>query len=295
MNFKEIFSTNSWWGKILGAFFGFITSGPIGAIFGLFVGNFFDRGLSEHFTNPLRVYFDEKQETVQKIFFETTFSMMGYLAKADGRVTEAELDMARSLMKDMQLNKIQKTRAMHLFNQGKNPEFNIIAVLEPLKKACKNKQNLLKIFIDIQYQAAKIDGLTTKKIQSLNLIFTHLGFMPVNKQYRFYEDFGASHYKKTEEQEKNNHQSSSSDSYSSYSKYNYTPSKTNLDYAYALIGIPQNATKHEVKRAYRRLLSRNHPDKLMAQGLPEEMIKIANEKTQKIVTAYTLICTSKGW
>ncbi len=50
-----------------------------------------------------------------------------------------------------------------------------------------------------------------------------------------------------------------------------------------------------MKRAYRRLISRNHPDKLIAQGLPEEMIKIANDKTQKITKAYEQICTSKGW
>ncbi len=55
------------------------------------------------------------------------------------------------------------------------------------------------------------------------------------------------------------------------------------------------ASKQEVKKAYRRLLSRNHPDKLIAQGLPEAMIKVANEKTQKIMKAYELICRSKGW
>ena len=189
MNFKEIFSTNSWWGKLLGTLFGFMTAGPPGAMFGLFVGNFFDRSLSDYFAHPLRSYFNEKQAAVQKVFFEATFSIMGYLAKADGRVTEEELDMARSLMRHMQLNKTQKVRAMHLFNEGKNPEFNLPQRLEQLKKACKDKRDLLKLFIDIQYQAAKIDGLTTKKIQSLDLIFSQLGFMPINQQYRFYEDF----------------------------------------------------------------------------------------------------------
>ena len=69
----------------------------------------------------------------------------------------------------------------------------------------------------------------------------------------------------------------------------------NLDHAYALIEVNPKSSKQEVKKAYRRLISRNHPDKLIAQGLPEEMIKIANEKTQKIMKAYELICKTKGW
>lgn len=293
MNFKEFFTTNSWWGKILGAFFGFLSAGATGAIFGLLVGNFFDRGLSNYFTNPLFLYFNEKRDAVQKIFFEATFSIMGYIAKADGRVTEQELNMARLIMSEMHLNHEQKLLAMHLFNEGKHAKFDLNSKLGELQKTCKDNRDLLKVFIDIQYQAAKIDGLSAKKIQVLDIIFSHLGFMPFHQQYRFYEDFGTNYSQESPNSHKS--QSSSSESYSSYSKYNYKPSKTNLDYAYALMEVTPAATKQEVKRAYRRLLSRNHPDKLIAKGLPQEMIKMANEKTQKIVKAYELICESKGW
>jgi DnaJ like chaperone protein len=295
MNFKEFFTANSsWWGKFLGAFLGYCIAGPIGILLGLFVGTIFVRRLTSHYSNPQWFYFKEKNEAVQKAFFEATFSVMGYLAKADGRVTEQELNLARALMREMHLNHEQKILAMHLFNQGKDPRFNLSNKLMQLQRICKDNHDLLKLFMDIQYQAAKTDGLTTRKIQVLDLIFSRLGFMPFHKQYRFYEDFGSAHSHGQQHHEE--HQSSSSsESYSSYSRYNYKPSTSNLDHAYALIDVSPNASQQEVKRAYRRLLSRNHPDKLIAKGLSQEMIKIANEKTQKIVKAYELICTSKGW
>ena len=68
-----------------------------------------------------------------------------------------------------------------------------------------------------------------------------------------------------------------------------------LDHAYAILEVSPTSSKQDVKRAYRRLMSKNHPDKLIAKGLPESMIKIANEKTQAISKAYEQICESKGW
>jgi len=288
--------SNSWLAKIFGAFVGYVIAGPVGILLGLIVSNIFIRRFSQYKPNPHRFYFQEKNQNVQKIFFETSFAVMGYLAKADGRVTENELEVARELMRRMHLNSEQKLIAMRLFNEGKKSSFQLAQHLVQLRRACNNNPELLKLFIDIQYEAAKTDGLTRRKIQVLDLIFTQLGFIPFHKQYRFYEDFGT--YNSEAEPEASAHQEyarASSDSYSSYNKYNYKPSSSNIDHAYALLEVSPQASKQEVKKAYRRLLSKNHPDKLIAQGLPQEMIRLANEKTQKIVKAYELICTNKGW
>ncbi len=252
---------------------------------------FFDRGLASHFANPHLLYHQEKREVVQKMFFQATFSVLGYLAKVDGRVSEQEIKMAELLMAEMGLSKEQKKLAKYLFNEGKNPAFKLESALVHLRKVCHDNRELLKLFIDIQYRAAMIDGLSQPKIKALDLIFSYLGFAPLHQQYRFYEDFTgtSSHHHSKQER------SSSSSSQQRQSAYQPPPPPNSLAQAYALLECSESATRQEVKKAYRRLLSRNHPDKLIAQGLPEEMIKIANNKTHQIMKAYELICQTKGW
>ncbi|QDP73200.1 co-chaperone DjlA [Legionella israelensis] len=290
-NLREFFITHSWWGKLLGAFFGYlITGGPAGALFGLLVGNLFDRGLVAHFSRPHWEFYSEKREAVQKVFFEATFTIMGHIAKADGRVSEKEIEMATLLMKEMRLSSEQKAQARRFFREGKSKNFDLTSMLSLLHNTCRLNPDLLKLFVDIQYRAAKIDGLSKNKINVLDTVFRRLGLAPLHQQYRFYQDFGYQDFETSHQQ-----RSQQQESYSDYSQRSYQSTSSMIDQAYALLEVSSNASKQEVKRAYRRLISRNHPDKLIAQGLPESMIKMANEKTQKIRKAYEYICNSKGW
>jgi DnaJ like chaperone protein len=304
MTFKEFFTTNTWWGKIIGAFLGYITAGSAGAFVGLLVGNLFDKGLASHFSNPHLLYHAQKKQEVQKIFFESTFAVMGHVAKADGRVSAQEIQMAKLLMQEMRLNKQQKELAKRLFTEGKQLTFRLDVMIGELKRACRDNRELLKLFIDIQYRAAQVDGLSIKKIKALDTIFSQLDFAPLHQQYRFYEDFGT-HSTTSQNGHKKTQDTSGQQHYQNKKQYEkrqqyqntyqrYSP-RNSLDHAYALLEVTSEATKQEVKKAYRRLLSKNHPDKLMAQGLPESMIKIANEKTHTIMKAYELICQNKGW
>lgn len=293
MNLREFFTTNTWWGKILGGFFGYLTAGPMGALLGILIGNLFDKGLSGHFSNPHLLYHTEKRKEVQKLFFESTFQVMGHIAKADGRVSKKEIEMAQLLMSELGLGAEQTLQAKKLFTEGKDTHFNLNSILAQLLNACRDNRELLKLFVDIQYRAAQVDGLTAKKIKALDVIFSRLGFAPLHKQYRFYEEFGSRNYEQEEPQPKQNQYNQNKSS--SHQNRTYQRPQNHLAHAYALLEVSPEATKQEVKSAYRRQMSRNHPDKLIAQGLPEAMIKIANDKTQKILKAYELICSSKGW
>ncbi len=62
-----------------------------------------------------------------------------------------------------------------------------------------------------------------------------------------------------------------------------------LTQAYKILGVAKGSSSAEVKKAYRRLMSQHHPDKLVSKGLPDEMIQLATEKTQEIRKAYALI------
>ena len=287
MDFRHFFTSNRWWGKIIGAFFGFLTAGPIGAVIGIMVGNFFDRGLHQHFSRKHWHYHAEKRKSVQNDFFKATFSVMGHIAKANGHVSKQDILMAKTLMQEMDLTKTQIKAAQDYFTAGKKSDFNLTKVIMELKQKLSSNPELLKLFIDIQYRAALVDGLSFKKQQIFNSILSLMGLAPINKQNRFFEDFANFSWNQN-----TNHQQSSS----SYQQQNQQQRPQSfLDQAYAILEISPLSSKQEIKQAYRRLTSRNHPDKLIAKGLPESMIKIANEKTQAIRKAYEQISKSKGW
>lgn len=286
MNLHDFFTITNWWGKILGACFGYLCAGPLGSLFGILIGNFFDKGLVNHFTDPYLSYHAVGNKAAQQLFIDTTFSVMGYIAKSDGRVSQQEIELAKQLMHEIRLSYPQKKRAEQVFNAGKSPTFKLNPVLLQFLNAFRDNAELLRLFADIQYKVAQVDGLSAKKILLLDTIFSALGFAPLNQQYRFYEDFSYTAYQN--HQHYQNHQQQNQ-------YYQPRSSSNNLEHAYALLAVTASSNQQEVKKAYRRLVSKNHPDKLAAQGLSEAQIKTANEKTQKIMRAYELICKSKGW
>ncbi len=298
MNFRNFFIGNRWWGKVLGCFFGYIMAGPFGAFLGIIIGNFFDKGLTSHFSRSYWSQVTDKPSQIQKIFFNSVFSVMGNVAKVNGRVSENHIQMALHLMDELSLNKEQKDLAKQYFNEGKKETFKLNETLYQLKKACHFNTELLKLFMEIQYKAAQVDGLSTKKIQLLDDIFKTLGYIPLQQQYRYYEDL-LNRWSQTRGHTGANHNTGQSHYSGQNSNHQNNANRYSNDYklreSYDLLEISPNANKPEVKRAYRRMISKNHPDKLIAKGLPEAMIKIANAKTQQITKAYETICDSRGW
>ncbi|MDH5612909.1 MAG: co-chaperone DjlA [Gammaproteobacteria bacterium] len=248
----------AWWGTLLGGTLGYMLGGPLGAMLGIALGGNFDRGLglSDQFESGT-------QERVQAAFFSATFSVMGHIAKADGKVTHDEIASARHIMTQMQLNNEQLAAAKKLFEEGKNPEFPIDAILLQFKKECHRRRNLIQMFLEIQIAIAMSDGqLHPKEKQLIYHIGQQLGFAHTQIDQLFRFATGSAH----------------------------TQHKTfSLDDAYAILGIKPSDSDAEIKKAYRRLMSQHHPDKLVAKGLPEEMVKVATEKTQEIHKAYDLI------
>jgi DnaJ like chaperone protein len=272
--------TTSWSGRLLGLILGgFIFHGP-GLIIGLIIGYLYDAGILRRWFYDVTGQKDKGDRSyTQDIFFYTTFSVMGYIAKADGQVTERDIDYARSVMRQLNLDEAAKRRAIEAFNAGKNPDYNLDASLDTLKRACWYKPDLLKFFLESQIHMAQANGTLGVRAQAvITKICQHFGIAasPFSQQHSNY-----SHY-----------QQSGSD-YSSYQQSTYTR-PDGLDEAYRLLGILKDATDAEVKKAYRKQMSANHPDRLIAKGVPEEMIKIATQKTQQIKKAYEDICSARG-
>lgn len=251
----------SWWGKIAGGAFGFMLGGPLGAALGAVLGHQFDKGLkgaSAQFTLNDR-------ERVQAAFFAATFSVMGHIAKADGRVSANEIALAEQVMRQMHLNADQRRAAIELFNRGKSPEFSVDDALAQLREVSHRNRNLLRIFLEVQIQAALADGAVEEtEDRALLHIADRLGFHPeqIRRLLDMLQAGGAR---------------------------DRGAKGPSLEDAYRTLGVDPNASDSEVKKVYRRLMSQHHPDKLVSKGLPEEMIDVATEKTQKIQAAYERI------
>ncbi len=256
----------AWWGKVVGGAFGFMLGGPLGALLGAAFGHQFDSGLnslsdeSESKSEPRRPAGD--QERVQAAFFTATFAVMGHIAKADGRVTRDEIAVAEQLMGRLGLDGAQRELARTLFNQGKQPGFQLDAVLAQFRRECLRRRTLIRMFMEIQIQAALADGrIQPEENHILIQVARALGIArgELEQLINLIRGAGAAHGK--------DHRLSLAD-------------------AHRILGVTANTPLAEVRRAYRRLRSQHHPDKLVSKGLPEEMMKLANEKTHEIRTAW---------
>jgi DnaJ like chaperone protein len=274
----------SWTGKILGAFLGYLLAGPMGLVSGIVIGHYFDLG-----SNPSSVFTNVKRtQDTQKAFFRCTFLIMGFMAKADGRVSEEEIEMARNIMSSMMLTPKNKREAMEMFSRGKEVDFRLDDAIDTLLQYCGNQRNLLRMFLEIQIRAATAEGYIDRKKQAfLHHMSTRLQFnledFPLYMQSSQPYEYAPGHKKHGQYQRQQRQ---------SYTKASSGPSE--LEKAYSLLGVTKEASDSIVKRAYRRKMAENHPDLLVSKGLPEQMIKIATEKTQAIKAAYDKIKQTRG-
>jgi len=259
----------AWWGKALGGAFGFMIGGPLGALMGIAFGHSFDRGMGNlgHGENGA------DQERIQAAFFTATFSVMGYISKADGKVTHDEIKLAEAVMDRLGLSAEMRASAKKLFSEGKASDFPIDEVMEQFRRETHRRTTLIQMFLEIQLQAAYADGVMHPAEKAALLgICQHLG-IPASQLDRLEEMLRAGFGR---------------------SDYDPATARTSLRDAYRLLGVNDSVSDADLKKSYRRLMSQHHPDKLVSKGLPEQMIQDATAKTQQIKTAYELIRKSRN-
>jgi DnaJ like chaperone protein len=264
--------TMGWYGKVIGAVLGAIIGrGWLGAIVGFLIGHQFDRksaGARRGGGVPSRDF--------QVLFFRATFQVMGRVAKADGRVTEQEIDAARATMRRFSLSDADVRRAIDLFNEGKSADFPLEDVLGELRAASVGREDLRRLFVQIQLEAALQAGGLSAPARSVfarmcgALGISAMEFAALEAMLRMHAGRpggGASPER---------------------------PAADRLADAYQALGVRPDAADADVTLAYRRLMSQNHPDKLVANGLPQSMIEAAHERTRQILEAYEIIRKHRG-
>ena len=268
-------------GKVIAGVIGFLAFGPAGLLFGLVIGHAFDRGL----WRALQLSGPEAVHIMRAQFFETTFTLLGFVAKADGRVSEAEVAQTEALFAQLRLNVSQRRSAIEHFKKGASTGFDptptvakFIDCLGPRRQA----QHTLMAFL---VGMALADGTFAETERGALYRLAELLTLPRQEVDQLISMLNA----QAQFQQGAHQQPSGRGGYSAPGRR-----ETELATAYTALGLKADATDAEVKRRYRKLMSENHPDKLIAEGVPDELLRVATERAQEITAAYEVIQQSRG-
>jgi DnaJ like chaperone protein len=253
-----------WLGKGIGGLVGSIF-GPFGSLVGVLIGHQWDQSKSGTRRGSV--------QEISRLFFETTFEVMGRVAKIDGRVSEDEVRVARRIMHGMRLTDEQVQYAIEHFTRGKNVEFPLDGRVAALAEQLSGRGDLARAFLQIQLQAAIGAGdVGREKRDALWRVASALGVSRAELAQLEAIVRGLAAGGPTQ-----------------------PTSAESLAAAYRVLGVEPQASNEEVKTAYRRLMNQHHPDKLVARGLPESMVGVAEQKTHEVRTAYERIKTQRGF
>jgi DnaJ like chaperone protein len=291
----------NWGGKLVGGTLGMLAFGPLGAAVGAFIGHQFDSGQvgAKLLGGP------PDPTLVNELFFPGTFRVMGHIAKADGHVSEQEIASARAVMHALHLNAQQIQAAIGHFSEGKQPTFDLDSLLMRLRTSLAPHPELAHFFIEIQMQASLAgNGLSDLPRARLQRVATMLGVTPTDFSrlesiLRFRQNAssgsGAGGFRGGFGSSTGPGPGAGSTG-GSGGFYGTAPptSAERMNQAYSLLEASAAMSDEEIVKSYRRQMSRHHPDKLKANGLPESMLERAKERTQQIQSAYEFIREQRG-
>lgn len=237
----------------------------IGGVRGLIVG----AALGYAVGLGMRSVVGGKLVQVQAQFLDSTFAVMGALCKADGVVTRDEIAIAEAMFARLHLSGEQRESARAAFNRGKAPDFDLDAEVTKFARVSRGLRPILVMFLQIQCAAIAADGnVHPAEHQMLVRVARLLGLTEADvAQLEALLRTGTSG----------------------------PAPQQKLEDAYAALGLSPAATDSQIKQAYRRLMSQNHPDKLTGKGLPESMREMAEERTREISTAYAIVKEVRGF
>lgn len=251
---------------LIGALIGALFGGLPGALVGGAVAYFAGIAVRHSVIGSLRV--------AQSQLLDATFSVMGAVCKADKVVTRDEIKAVEQIFGMLNLHGEQREQAKAAFNRGKQPDFDLDAAVDRFLQLSRGRGPLLQLFLQLQVMAIAADGrIHPAEHAILVRVARRLGLSEADVSQLEALLRAAT---------------------GGPSAQGAAPPQDRLDDAYAALGISPSATPADIKRAYRRLISRNHPDKLAARGLPESMRAVAEERSRELNAAYDLIKAARS-
>ncbi|HAB79400.1 MAG TPA: co-chaperone DjlA [Glaciecola sp.] len=295
-------------GKLLGFVFGFLLLKLPGAILGLIAGHMFDKGMSNDFSRSGgfgRFFADNERLQSSAIFFHALFACLGHIAKADGAVTQSEINVALKLMDDMQLNENDRREAQQAFREGKDPQFPLEHILKDLKHDLHGQRIILQAFLEMLIEASFADGqLSVSEVEVLDKVAVGLGFghkdldrliRKFEAELRFRQRQDAFSQARDEARSRAQEQANAwrDKAQQQYTRAPQYSDKQRLTDAYRILNVAPTADEKTLKRAYKKAMNEHHPDKLIAKGLPKQAMELAKVKAQDIQAAYELIKSTR--
>jgi DnaJ like chaperone protein len=266
----------SWFGKVIGGTFGLFLGGPLGAIAGAALGHLFFDSPQEQLreeTEGGRPRFTASAERIQAAYFIALFSLLGKIAKADGRVTKDEGDLIVRFLDQMRVTGGQREFAIQLFNEAKGIHYTVEELAQQFRQVTGGRRDLAFGLLEMLFQVAMADGtFHPQEEAAIRRVATVVGL----GQYEWntlYHRYVAG--------------AGGGEGYAG-------ARRPSLQEHYETLGVSESASDEEVRKAYRRLAKENHPDSLIAKGLPEEFVEYATERFQRIQNAWDEVRKARG-
>jgi len=247
-------------GKIVGGVLGYVLAGkagPLGALFGAALGHqLFDRPPRQFMGIPM-----SEKEIRNSVFFAATFSMLGKLAQADGRVSDSEVETIKSIINDkFQLSRRSAAFAFQTFEAALQSEDSFETHARAFKSQFEDSPEALASMLEIMLILAHAD--MEYDAEEETLIRQAAEIFGIENEY---------------------------DSILAI----YLGDSSNLEHCYQLLGLTDADANDIVEARYHHLLKEHDPKLLLEEGVPKELLAVAEEKHEQIKLAYQQIMSSR--
>ncbi|MDP7344355.1 MAG: TerB family tellurite resistance protein [Alphaproteobacteria bacterium] len=243
------------WGKIIGGAAGFALGGPIGALVGVAAGHFVDRASMRG--RQVGGSAAPGIETKRQVFAVALIVLCAKMAKADGQVTRDEIDAFKRIFR---VPEREMEHVGQIFNEARQESTGFEPYAEQVMEIFPHNRHVREELLAALFHIAQADGVI------------HVGELAYLKSVARIFQFDERDFERI------------------FSRHIGSDDGD----PYEVLGVERDADDDEIKRAYHDLIRENHPDKLMAEGLPQEMIDVANEKVAYINDAYDRIEKLRG-
>ncbi len=259
----------TYWGKVVGTLAGLATGRPWMALVGIILGHQFDRGFADKFKKFGEGSSGSRLEQIAPDFLKVLFQAMGHIAKADGRVTEDEIRAARALMHRLGLGPADARRAMAWFEEGKDPAYPVRARVRELRGGSARKADNRSLFLRLLMEVALSNATIHHRERMIlwvickELDIGRVELAQLEAMLRAQRGF---------------RHSAAGDA-----------DVKRVTAAYETLGVEKSSSNDDIKKAYRRLMNKTHPDKLAPDNPDASALAEAERRTREVRSAYEML------